>query len=72
MYILKIPNNNDIVNEIKEYYIHNLYYFFDLHDIANNTSKEPEINNIDILMSMIIITKVLIYRKKLSKLKCSI
>lgn len=47
--LLKIgteKDKDDVVLGIKEYYTQNLYDNFDLHDIANNTSKEQEINDI--------------------------
>ena len=34
-----------VISEIKEYHKQDLYDNFDLHDIANNTSKEQEIND---------------------------
>lgn len=46
--ILKIgteKDKDDVVSEIKEYHKQDLYDNFDLHDIANNTSKEQEIND---------------------------
>ena len=46
--LLKIgteKDKDDVVLGIKEYYTQNLYDNFDLHDIANNTSKEQEIND---------------------------
>ena len=46
--LLKIgtgKDKDDVVNEIKEYHKQDLYDNFDLHDIANNTSKENEIND---------------------------
>ena len=46
--LLKIgteKDKDDVVSDIKEYYTQNLYDNFDLHDIANNTSKEQEIND---------------------------
>ena len=38
-------DKDDVVSDIKEYYAQDLYDNFDLHDIANNTSKEQEIND---------------------------
>ena len=38
-------DKNDVVLEIKEYHKQDLYDNLDLHDIANNTSKEQEIND---------------------------
>src|SRR5574344_1600198 len=46
--LLKIgteKDKDDVVSEIKEYYNQELYDNFDLHEIANNTSKEQEIND---------------------------
>ena len=46
--LLKIgteKDKDDVVLGIKEYYTQNLYNNFDLHDIANDTSKEQEIND---------------------------
>ena len=46
--LLKIGTEKDkdeIISEIKEYYKQDLYDNFDLHDIADNTSKEEEIND---------------------------
>ena len=46
--LLKIgteKDKDDVVLGIKEYYTQNLYDNFDLHDIANDTSKEQEIND---------------------------
>lgn len=46
--LLKIgteKDKDDVVSEIKEYYNQELYDNFDLHKIANNTSKEQEIND---------------------------
>ena len=46
--LLKIgteKDKDDVVSDIKEYYTQNLYDNFDLHDIANNTSKEQEIDD---------------------------
>ena len=46
--LLKIgteKDKNDVVSKIKEYHSQDLYDNFDLHDIANNTSKEQEIND---------------------------
>lgn len=46
--LLKIgteKDKDDVVNEIKEYHSQDLYDNFDLHDIANNTSKEQEVND---------------------------
>ena len=34
-----------VISEIKEYHKQDLYDNFDLHDIADNTSKEEEIND---------------------------
>ena len=38
-------DKNDVVLEIKEYHKQDLYDNLDLHDIANNTSKEQDIND---------------------------
>lgn len=38
-------DKDDVVAEIKEYHKQDLYDNFDLHEIANNTSKEQEIND---------------------------
>lgn len=38
-------DKDDVVAEIKEYHKQKLYDNFDLHEIANNTSKEQEIND---------------------------
>lgn len=38
-------DKDDVVAEMKEYHKQNLYDNFDLHEIANNTSKEQEIND---------------------------
>ena len=46
--LLKIgteKDKDDVVLGIKEYYTQSLYNNFDLHDIANDTSKEQEIND---------------------------
>lgn len=46
--LLKIgteKDKDDVVLEIKEYHGQDLYDNFDLHDIANDTSKEQEIND---------------------------
>ncbi len=46
--LLKIgteKDKDDVVAEIKEYHKQKLYDNFDLHEIANNTSKEQEIND---------------------------
>ena len=46
--LLKIgteKDKDDVVSEIKEYYNQELYDNFDLREIANNTSKEQEIND---------------------------
>jgi hypothetical protein len=46
--LLKIGNEEDkdnVVNEITDYYESDLYTSNDLHDIADNTSKEEEIND---------------------------
>ena len=46
--LLKIgteKDKDDVVLEIKEYHCQDLYDNFDLHDIANDTSKEQEIND---------------------------
>ena len=46
--LLKIgteKDKDDVVSEIKEYHNQELYDNFDLHEIANNTSKEQEIND---------------------------
>ena len=46
--LLKIgteKDKDDVVNEIKEYHSQDLYDNFDLYDIANNTSKEKEVND---------------------------
>lgn len=46
--LLKIGTENDkdnVVNEIKEYHKNNLYDNEDLHDIADNTTREEEIND---------------------------
>ena len=46
--LLKIETEKDkdgIVSKIKEYHSQDLYDNFNLHDIANNTSKEQEIND---------------------------
>ena len=46
--LLKIgteKDKDDVLSEIKEYHKQDLYDNFDLHDIANNTSKEQEIND---------------------------
>lgn len=38
-------DKNEVISEIKEYHKQELYDNFDLHDIADNTSKEEEIND---------------------------
>lgn len=38
-------DKDDVISEIKEYHNQKLYDNFDLHEIANNTSKEQEIND---------------------------
>src|SRR5699024_183837 len=46
--LLKIGNEkdkDDVVDEIKEYHKNNLYGNEDLHDIADNTKREDEIND---------------------------
>ena len=46
--LLKIgteKDKNEVISEIKEYHKQDLYDNFDLHDIADNTSKEEEIND---------------------------
>lgn len=46
--LLKIGTEKDkdeVISEIKEYHKQGLYDNFDLHDIADNTSKEEEIND---------------------------
>lgn len=46
--LLKIGTENDkddVVDEIKEYHKNNLYDNEDLHDIADNTTREEEIND---------------------------
>ena len=46
--LLKIGTEKDkdeVISEIKEYHKQDLYDNFDLHDIADNTSKEEEIND---------------------------
>ena len=46
--LLKIGTEKDkdkVISEIKEYHKHDLYDNFDLHDIADNTSKEEEIKD---------------------------
>lgn len=46
--LLKIGTEKDkdeVISEIKEYHKQGLYDNFDLYDIADNTSKEEEIND---------------------------
>lgn len=46
--LLKIWTENDkdnVIDEIKEYHKNNLYDNEDLHDIADNTTREDEIND---------------------------
>ena len=46
--LLKIgteKDKDDVVDEIKEYHKNNLYDNEDLHDIADNTTREEEIND---------------------------
>ena len=46
--LLKIGTENDkdnVIDEIKEYHKNNLYDNEDLHDIADNTTREAEIND---------------------------
>lgn len=46
--LLKIgteKDKDDVVSEIKDYHKQDLYDNFDLHDIANGTSREEEIND---------------------------
>ena len=46
--LLKIgteKDKDDVANEIKEYHKQDLYDNFDLHEIANDTSEEQEIND---------------------------
>ena len=38
-------DKNEVISEIKEYYKQGLYDNFDLYDVADNTSKEEEIND---------------------------
>ena len=38
-------DKDDVISEIKEYHKQDLYDNFDLHEIANNTSKEQEVND---------------------------
>ena len=42
--IATVRDKDSVVREIKEYYEVDLYNKKDLHDIADNTSKEQEIN----------------------------
>ena len=46
--LLKIgteKDKDDVITEIKEYHKNNLYDNEDLHDIADNTTREEEIND---------------------------
>ena len=65
--LLKIGTEKDkdeVISEIKEYHKQDLYDNFDLHDIADNTSKEEEINDYLYKKIMNMMIKILIFKKR--------
>ncbi len=65
--LLKIgteKDKNEVISEIKEYHKQDLYDNFDLHDIADNTSKEEEINDYLYKKIMNMMIKILTFKKR--------
>ena len=65
--LLKIgteKDKNEVISEIKEYHKQDLYDNFDLHDIADNTSKEEEINDYLYKKIMNMMINILTFKKR--------